>query len=214
MAAEAASFRTDIDSMSLGSTLSNDDSNPSMMTSGDESLSVPMPRTVIVPPSAPGLARGLGHLHARDLALQGQRYVGDRAVLEIAVETVDTAPVSFSLAGRAVADDHVDQHGEGVLFERDVGAGHGLRHLELLFLVAEIRYFDRLADTGRDGERAVRAGRRAGLPALDSYDDARDRVVLFVRDLSLDADLCAGLRMHGQEEEPASAVSHRRKWVR
>lgn len=41
-----------------------------------------------------------------------------------------------------------------------------------------------------------------GLPALDSYDDARDRVVLFVRDLSLDADLCAGLRMHGQEEEP------------
>lgn len=36
---------------------------------------------------------------------------------------------------------------------------------------------------------------------LDSYDDARDWAVLFVRDLSLDADLCAGLRMHGQEEE-------------
>ena len=138
-----------------------------------------------------GLARGLGHLHARDLA-----------VLEVGGRDRRYGAREFLLAGRAVADDHDVLHGEGVLFERDVGAGHGLRHFELLFLVAEIRYLDRLADTGRDGERAVRAGRRAGLPALDSYDDARDRVVLFVRDLSLDADLCAGLRMHGQEEEP------------
>ena len=133
--------------------------------------------------------------------MQGQRYVGDWAVLEIGGRHRRYGARELLLAGRAVADDHDVLHGEGILLERDVGAGHGLRHLELLFLVAEIRYLERLADTGRDGERTVRAGRRAGLPAMDSYDDARDRVVLFVRDLSLNADLCAGLRMHGQKEE-------------
>ena len=97
MAAEAASFRTDIDSMSLGSTLSNDDSNPSMMTSGDESLSVPMPRTVIVPPSAPGWPEVwvtctpvILPCRASDTSVIGR-------FLKSAVETVDTAPVSFSL---------------------------------------------------------------------------------------------------------------------
>lgn len=83
--------------MSLGSTLSNDDSNPSMMTSGDESLSVPMPRTVIVPPSAPGLARGLGHLHARILPCRASDTSVIGRFLKSAVDTVDTAPVSFSL---------------------------------------------------------------------------------------------------------------------
>lgn len=79
MADDAASFRTDIVATSFGLTSSMLPTMPSITTSGEELLSVPMPRMVTAAWVGAGLTRRLHGQQARRDALKTRRNVGEGA---------------------------------------------------------------------------------------------------------------------------------------
>ncbi|MND78501.1 hypothetical protein D3C80_702150 [compost metagenome] len=96
MDADAASFSTDMEAISLGSTSLIAASNPSITTKGDALFNVPIPRIVRVPPSAPGCPEFWVTCSPATFPANAiEAFVIGRLSIS-AIETDVTAPVRFT----------------------------------------------------------------------------------------------------------------------